>query len=463
MIAKWISICIAAGCLVLVGVATSDLQAATITVSNTDDDGPGSLRAALRSASDGDTIDATGITGTILLTSAELVVSKSVTIVGPGPGTLSVNGHRKFRVFNIGANTVVTISGLTIIRGRTTGVRHPDESGGGIYNAGSTLTVTNCTLSDNATDWGGGIFNDGSLPSGAVLTMIASTLSRNSADFGGAIYNHAIAGTAKVTVVNCTFSANSAVGGGAIYNNSRDNGTATLTVTACTFGGNSADMRGGGIFNASSSDSRRYRGTKATVTLNASTFGDNSAGEMGGGAYNFAGFGDATLWVNGCTFSGNSAGSGGSIYNDGSGAGRATVEIANTILRAGSSGGNLFHDSSGRFGSRITSRGYNLCSDKARGFLSAKTDRINTDPMLGPLQDNGGPTFTHALLPGSPAIDRGNRAVIASLVLDTDQRGFCRPVGSHAVAGGDGSDIGAFEVQLPRDNGPSNNSQEVLP
>src|SRR5262249_15572616 len=99
------------------------------------------------------------------------------------------------------------------------------------------------------------------------------------------------------------------------------------------------------------------------------------------------------------TFSNNSA-----IYQDG-GALYLTgpLELGNTILKAGASGVNIFNNC----GSLIT-HGYNVCSDNGSGFLNGPGDQINTDPMLGPLQDNGGPTFTHALLPGSPAIDAGD-------------------------------------------------------
>src|SRR5438445_9204295 len=80
------------------------------------------------------------------------------------------------------------------------------------------------------------------------------------------------------------------------------------------------------------------------------------------------------------------------------------LDIENTILKAAASGVNL---EIGKLAT-VTSHGYNVCSDNGGGFLNGPGDQINTDPMLGPLQDNGGPTFTHALLPGSPAIDAGD-------------------------------------------------------
>jgi hypothetical protein len=121
------------------------------------------------------------------------------------------------------------------------------------------------------------------------------------------------------------------------------------------------------------------------------------------------------------------------------------MEIGSTILNAGTSGENIIN----RFGT-VTSLGYNLSSDWGGGVLTNTTDQLNTDPKLGPLQDNGGPTFTHAFVCRSPAIDRGKN-FSASV---TDQRGvgFARTFDDPAVpnaAAGDGADIGAFEAQQP--------------
>src|SRR6266446_1662861 len=129
---------VVAGCLVMLASTLS--AAANITVTDTADNGPGTLREALASAANGDTIDATGVSGSILLTSGELLVANSVTILGPGPANLAVNGNAASRVFHIGSGTVVTIAGLTITNGRA-------DSGGGIYTGPGALTVSNCTLS----------------------------------------------------------------------------------------------------------------------------------------------------------------------------------------------------------------------------------------------------------------------------------------------------------------------------
>src|SRR5262249_30614937 len=113
-------------------------------------------------------------------------------------------------------------------------------------------------------------------------------------------------------------------------------------------------------------------------------------------------------------------------------------------------------------GGSFTSVGFNLASDAAGGddttgpggLLDVASDRRNTDPLLGPLQRNGGPTDTHALLPGSPAVDQGKRDTIATLGDTTDQRGFSRSIDDATIADaadGDGSDVGALEAQPARD------------
>jgi hypothetical protein len=115
------------------------------------------------------------------------------------------------------------------------------------------------------------------------------------------------------------------------------------------------------------------------------------------------------------------------------------LEIGNTILNASASGPNISNN-----GGTVTSHGYNVSSDDGGGYLTGPGDQINTDPMLGPLQDNGGPTFTHELLPGSPAIDAGDPSFAAPPFYDQRGPDFWR-VRNNRV------DIGSFEVQ----NGPA--------
>jgi hypothetical protein len=367
----------------LLCVGATAVGAATITVTNTADSGAGSLRAALASAANGDTIDFSVTTpATITLTSGELLVPTNVTILGPGLDNLAINGNYPLttnRVFHIAPLTTVTIAGVTITNAAT--------AGGGIYNDGvgapASLLIINSTITGNTGENAGGIFNNGESGGDASVRVVASTLSFNAATTGGLC--------------------------GGIYNDGTHSGTANVEVATCSLSSNTSTAYAGGIYSAGNQTGN------ATLTVNASTFSGNSASQLGGGIVVVAGDGISTL------------------------------DIGDTILNAGASGVNLYN-----LGGTITSHGYNLSSDDGGGFLAATGDQINTDPMLGPLQDNGGPTFTHALLTGSPAIDQGKRAAIASLALNTDQRGLPRPVdipGITNATGGDGSEIGAFEVQ----------------
>ncbi len=487
-------------CLALVCAGATAVRAATtITVTSTADSGPGSLREALASAADGDTIDASSLSGTILLTSGELLVTNSVDILGPGPATLAVDGNfpnTTNRVFRINTNTVVSISGLTITNGHAyIGDGSPADWGGGIYNDHATLTVSNCTLSGNyAGFYGGGIFNDGSRGSSATLTIVNSTLSGNAVEvFGGGIVNDGQSGSATLTIVNSTLSGNEASGGGGIYNtdfgeggtasvqiinstissnsaagnigggivNDGQSGSVSLTIVNSTLIGNSA-INGGGIYN-----------TLGALTIVNSTLSGNSAPNGGGGGISNEG---GTLIVKNSALSGNSAASeGGGIRNDGAGIATVTVEsstLSGNSVEFGSGGGifvevgdltisnsTLSGNSAAFGGGGIVNLGTLVINSSIVALNTAPTDPdiaggpytgsfnfIGGDPLLGPLQDNGGPTFTHALLPGSPAIDQGKNFSGSA----TDQRGFARPVDFAAIAnaaGGDGSDIGAFEVQ----------------
>src|SRR5437773_925679 len=161
------SIIAAVTCLVLVSTAPVTIHAGiepppcSLVVLTTADSGPDSLRAALACAVNGDTIDATGVSGTITLTTGQLFVTNSVTILGSG---LAVSGNATSRVFFVRGGVNVTIVGLTITNGDAE--NEVGQGGGGILNDHSTLTVSNCTLSGNlagAARYGGGIFNDGAL------------------------------------------------------------------------------------------------------------------------------------------------------------------------------------------------------------------------------------------------------------------------------------------------------------
>src|SRR6266705_625 len=169
-------------CLALICAVATSVHADIITVTNTNDSGPGSLRQALADANDGDTINF-AVTGTIVLTTGELMVNDSITISGPGAANLAVNANAMSRVFHIGSGRTVTISGLTITNGNATA-----DYGGGIYNDHSSLTVAACRITANSADFGGGIYTNGGVGN-AALTLNNCTVSSNLAEEGGGIYN----------------------------------------------------------------------------------------------------------------------------------------------------------------------------------------------------------------------------------------------------------------------------------
>ena len=192
-------------------------------------------------------------------------------------------------------------------------------------------------------------------------------------------------------------------------------------MTASSVSGNTAGNVGG-IYNLGIAD------------LTNSTVSGNTANLNGGGIYNSSStLLTIRLTITSSTISGNTAtnGIGGGIYNN-----QAT--LTNTIIAGNSLGNDCVIDSFGT----ITSLGHNLDSDGTCG-LNGPGDLSNVvDPKLGPLADNGGPTLTHALLPGSPAIDSGDDSVLGvPHNLTTDQRGpgFPRLQGAHV-------DIGAYEA-----------------
>src|SRR6266540_1794731 len=332
---------------------TSAASAATITVINTNDSGPGSLRQALSDANNGDTINFnSSLNGQrITLTSGQLVVNRNLKIGGLGANNLTVDGNANDRVFYINFNITVTISGLTITNGHA-------QLGGGIYNQGgfkgATLTVSNCAISANE---GAGIINTAA----GTLTVNNSTLSGNG---GAGIVNAGTGGFgATLTVNNSTLSGNQS---GGIYNTGYgtdfNGGSATLTVTNSTLSSNST-FHGGGIYNQGGP----FGG--ASVTITNSTVSGNSA-NAGGGIYNVGSFdGSATVTITNSTLSGNSASQGGGIYNYGGSIYTTSLMIGDTILNAGASGENIYNASG-----TVSSLGYNLSSDNGSGYLTGPGD-----------------------------------------------------------------------------------------
>jgi len=216
---------------------------------------------------------------------------------------------------------------------------------------------------------GGIVANVGGFGTQVHVTITDCTISGNSR-FGGI---HA-EGAPNLTVTNSTISGNSANAGFPAGDRGGGiSGQAGISVENSTISGNSAATIGGGIWGHA-------------IQIVNSTISGNLAGTSRGGIFEFA----PSLHVTNSTITGNSAPSGGGIYNKRGIAPDSVVEISNIILTAGASGENIFNESGS-----VTSLGYNLSSDDGGGYLTGPGDQINTDPLLGPLQDNGGPTFTH--------------------------------------------------------------------
>jgi len=366
---------------------------ATFTVSNLSDgavaapgDLPGSLRQAIFDANNtagADTIDFS-TTGTITLGGTELAITDAVTITGPGANQLTISANNASRVFNVddaaGSLITVAISDLTISGGSAT-------DGGGIINK-EQLTLTGSSISGNtATNNGAGVYNY----DGATLSIAGSTVSGNTATYNGGGVSSYNSGTLSIN--SSTFSGNSAYSGGGIFNDD------ILSVIGSSISGNSA-IYGGGIYNEGmatitnstlSGNSATYGGgisNEQTMTVTSSTITGNTATQNGGGIYTID-----SLTLSGNLISGNSAtGLGNEIYRDG---GTANLNDYNLI---GDSSQTTAQALSG------VSAGANDITATSDGTDStALASILNTT-----LAANGGPTLTHALLAGSPAINTGD-------------------------------------------------------
>lgn len=280
-----------------------------------------------------------------------------------GDKLITLSGGSVRRIFSVGTGASLQLHEMTLTAGSAT-------MGGAITTQG-TLSITKSTLVNNgASKYGGAIYN-----SGGNVTITDSTLSGNQVPTGNT------SGTSG--------------NGGAIYNAS-----GTLTVVRSTVSGN-IGSRGGGIFSISPTG-------PVALSVTDSTFSGNSAGE--GGAINVTLGGPVSIASS--TIANNSA-----SYMDAGGGVTALVPvtIASSVVAYNGTGADCAGD--------ITSGGYNLSSDASCDFIQP-TDRQATDPLLGPLLDNGGLTLTHQPLPGSALID-GGPATCSSI----DQRGIPRPNG----------------------------------
>ncbi|MCL7486590.1 MAG: hypothetical protein M8357_00250 [Desulfobulbaceae bacterium] len=307
----------------------------------------------------------------------DLDIRDDLIIRGTGAGQTFLDGNGLDRVVDIiESGTEVIIQDLTIINGGLPATLTAGKGGGGVRNRGN-LTLQNVVLENNRVN--------GSSPE----------------DVGGGIVNMAECVLAKSTVRG-----NHAAAGGGLYNAPGGR----LIVRSSTINNNDS-LAGGGI--ANEGDARIIN---ATISGNNITAGKHP---FGGGLYNIA-----AMEILQSTITGNSSpGEGGGLSNEGS------LHLINTII-AGNIGANCY------MGNPPDSAGSNLVDDYS--CLLDADSNIIADPGLSSLQDHGGPTRTHGLLIGSPAVDRGQD--LASIGITMDQRGFKRP-------DGDAFDIGAFETK----------------
>ena len=297
----------------LVGVANA-LPATIITVTNTNDSGPGSLRQALAVVNDGDTINFdSALNGQIInLTSGELVINNNITIAGPGGDLLTVSrsSSNLFRIFHVMPGRSVTIEGLTIQNGSGSG-------GGGVLNDHATLTIDSCIVSGNfAPDsQGAGLYNDGS-GSTAQLTILNTTISGNQA----------------LSTVTLT-------AGGGIANDGSNGGSPTLTIVNSLVNDNLAKFDQG--FASSGNGGAIYNnGASATVEITNSMVNNNGVGHLPGGSGQTFGFGGG-IWnsgvatIAGSTVNGNVAGHGGGIENS------TTLSITGSTVNNNTAAGEI--------------------------------------------------------------------------------------------------------------------------
>jgi CSLREA domain-containing protein len=439
---------------------------ATITVScggslvvNNNDSGAGSLRAILLTACPGTTITfAPGVVGPITLTSGELVVDKNLTINGPGANILTISGisSSNSRVFRILSGNTVTMTDLTIANGQMSG---SGNNGGGVLNNG-TLTLNNCNLFGNATinNRGGGIYNDGTS-----LTLnncnIGGTLAGqpNTAPAGGGgIYHNS--GTLLMTGGSVVGNSNSgiAIAGGtatlngvAISNNSINGGGGggiaavggTTSIINCLIVNNVGGNSGGGV----------SIGSTAVVTMVNSTISGNSTSNVGGGVSNQSG--NTTLTNVTITNNRSENSTGGGIFASSA---NATTTLRNTIVAGNFGGASPSTTANNISGTVSSSSSFNLIGTGGAGGLTNGTNNNQVgvaNPGLGVLANNGGPTLTHALLAGSPALDAGDNAAVVNPPFSgvapfNDQRGpgFLRIRDAADVNTAQTVDIGAFEA-----------------
>ena len=442
--------------------------AATFTVTSLADSGPGSLRQAVLDANAAAGADqvafAPGLTGTVTLTSGEILITDSLAVNGPGAAVLTVSGNDQSRIFHVENSAVaapidVTLSGLTLTQGFSAGGL---VAGGAVFADSENLTILDSVISNSTsgaeTDpspdgCGGNVGFFGT--TGGTLRIANSTLTGGtSLGLNFAYGGNLCVFQGRLLLEQSTLSSGTARRGGGLFIGSL---TADSTISLSTISGNLGRESAGGIYSES---------LGAALTIDSSTISGNNGGSP---SPSFAGFGggievdQGTLRIINSTISGNRGnGGGGGIFFPG-GAESSLLLRLTTVSNntAGFEGGGILVANPAvqvELDHSIVANGtpqdvatltlggplatftvnYSLIETVGDVLVVGANNLLGVDPLLGPLANNGGPTLTHLPLPGSPVINAGNPAIPSPP--PTDQRGFARIVGA-AV------DLGSVEVQ----------------
>jgi hypothetical protein len=403
-----------------------------------DDGSPGTLRAVVASAVSGDTIDLTALTcSTITLQQGAIFTDLyDISFEGPGPNQLTIDGNGVDRVIVhfAGQYSSLSLSGLTLTHGYTAQAPDAFAAAGGCVYAGWSLVlqnsvVTSCKATGTRARGGAIEAVTATLVGAAVRDSVAEA--SQYAAYGGGLYS-----SVGATMTDSTVSGNKALGApGVFYSYGFGGGAFSRSppaiLTNTTINENEADY-GGGIFaQVAFYDTPPFEIENSTISGNIA--------HRGGGGASIAG----SVLIANSTIAFNQAGdygSGGIVFGYTYPAGAATfLDVESTIIANNAVTGTSFAaDVGNHSGTDATVVGAN--SLIVASNLTVPGDTIRLDPLLGPLADNGGPTRTHALLPGSPAIDAGSN----TLNFEFDQRGagYFRVIGPTA-------DIGAFESPPP--------------
>jgi parallel beta-helix repeat protein/predicted outer membrane repeat protein len=362
---------------------------------------------------------ASGLSGSIGLTTNLPNINYSLEIDGPGASQLTVSGNHARGIFHaVGlANPGLQVSGLTLRDGNNVA----DTRGGAIFLAGgSPATVSDTVFTGNTAQNGGAI----DALNGSLGIQRSTFTGNTTTGTGGAIHSYGTEGSISDSVI----SGNGSFAGGGVNAIKGSLGTnGSLLIQGSTVSGNTASDCCGGIYT---------HATQTTTIRNSTISGNTVAAGPSGGVYI-----KGPLSVIGSTITGNASAKGGGIY----GAVSYQPTLRDSIVAGNSApeGPDLQNSVSAAFSLIGNTSGAPIVDAVAGSNLT------NVDPQLQPLAANGGPTPTMAPASTSPAIDKG-----AAFGLSTDQRGLPRPfdvpsIANSAGAGADGSDIGAVEYQAP--------------